>query len=85
MQHYEVRNPANAIGCYKAYGPLFGRNHNLSVHYEPFNVGGCYSRPECPDYYTPLDGSNSVITLKKEGFAIDELEVYLVKFEGASQ
>jgi hypothetical protein len=62
MQHYEVRNPANAIRTYKDHGPLFGSNNNLTIGYEPFNVRGCYSRPECPDYYTPLDGPNSVLT-----------------------
>ena len=62
MQHYQVRNPANAIRTDSRYGPMFGTNHNLSVIYEPFNTRGCYSRPECPDYYTPYDGPNSVIT-----------------------
>jgi hypothetical protein len=62
MQHYQVRNPANAIRTDSRYGPMFGTNHNLSVHTGPFNVAGCYSRPECPDYYTPYDGPNSVLT-----------------------
>ena len=68
-----------------SYGPWFGSNHNFSVHQGPFNVAGCYSRPECPDYYTPYDGPNSVLTLKKENFAIDELEVYQIKSEDAHQ
>jgi hypothetical protein len=62
MQHYQVRNPANAIRTDSRYGPMFGTNHNLSIIYEPFNTRGGFSRPECPDYYTPLDGANSEIT-----------------------
>jgi hypothetical protein len=62
MQHYQVRNPANAIFTDGRFGPTFGSNHNLSVFYEPFNTKGCYSRPECPDYNTPYDGPNSLIT-----------------------
>jgi hypothetical protein len=85
MQHYQVRNPERAIISHPFHGPKFGSNHNLSLLTAPFNAHGCYSRPEGPEYYTPIDETNSVLTLKKENFAIDELEVYQVVFEGAKQ
>jgi hypothetical protein len=62
MQHYQVRNPARAIISHGFHGPKFGSDLNLGLLTAPFNVHGCYSRPECPDYHTPYDGPNSVLT-----------------------
>jgi hypothetical protein len=62
MQHFQVRNPEKAIRTHGNHGPWFGSNHCLSVHNEPFNAKGCFSRPECPDYNIPYDGPNSVLT-----------------------